>query len=417
MAEAGEHGREEYTERMVKLSRRMAYLLRHHQGKTPRDRRCPCCFRGGWMPLEELLFSTTYFSDLRKTSTDDEVRDEVFNMVKLSSGDRKKLRFTVSTVDGVQYVRANYAHSFDVDSEELPLLSVPGDPLERAPPPLRELCLRAVVRNIRRFENIGDLGDDFLLGRIWKRALGTGNLNNGVIKSFATASTESLDLGPVAEIVTNGTLRHILRNCVELRSLSLHKVLAVGEQFLRQLPKKLPSLQHLDLSNCPDMKPSWLLHLGKCPYLQSLDVTHCRGIDSEAALEPFREQLISQSSNSGQLHPRHVSVRYSHQRAASMDNAVGEEENAGEGTYGEKEEAGANVTSRPSVRGSVDRGGVYDRAEVAEVGVGGAAVGAVNDEFELPHHRRKRGALVVFSVHTHTHTEEGAICSVTHHRH
>jgi len=102
---------------------------------------------------------------------------------------------------------------------------------------MTELCLRVEMRHIRMFQNIGDIEDEFLLARIWKRAISTGNLNNGVIKSFAVATTESLDLAPVSQIVTEATLRHILRTCPEMSDLCLRGVLAVGEQFLWQLPK------------------------------------------------------------------------------------------------------------------------------------------------------------------------------------
>lgn len=302
-----------------RLSRRLAYMMRHHQSKKRADRQrnhatgehggqWPQCYFGGWFDLRDLVCSTSHFRDLRAQSSgsDDDFLGNVRLTVQYSFSTRTPdhKRFELLQVGEKEYIRARYNHSFDIHDSTLPRLAgtgVDGDPLDKDHlggvggqyvPRLRDLCIANISRHVKSYEpEFGWISDPHLLNMLWNRLVKDRKMNNTVIKGFAVEITHTLDLGPVSSLVTQSTLHHIAKNCPEIRHLSLNSCVVTTEQVLSMISKRCKHLEHLDLSNCPQIKPEWLLPLAKLPALSMLDLTGCGEIRERGTLVPLHHAV------------------------------------------------------------------------------------------------------------------------------
>lgn len=188
-------------------------------------------------------------------------------------------RFKLQTRNGVEYIRANYHHSFDVDDPDLPLFPDETGTL----PTLFELALRQVCNDIRLYAGIGNIGDSYLLNRIWNRLARDGTLSNRVIREFAVDTIEAMDLQRIGQTATISTLLYVAKNCPELKTLNLSRCVALNEQILTVVGKRCPLLEHLNLSHLPFLQPEWCASLGKLRQLETLDLSFCRDLTTKAA--------------------------------------------------------------------------------------------------------------------------------------
>jgi len=256
METAGDH--------RVRLSRSLCFLLRHAETKA-RTRSAGRAgwlryVDGGWYRLDELLEAPF----VRRFSREDLLAVVEWSMSARNAGVR---RFEVRMdEDGTELIRATYGHSFDVHA---PWTDRNGAAPEQAEdgadrvPTLSSLCVRFIVDNIKSIQDVGEIGDPYLLQEIFAALKASNRVNNSVLKGFLTAQSEIVDLSGLT--VTLTTLEHIARRCTGLIELRVPGCLAMTDHALGMIARKCRELQVVDVSGCPNVTRQGMLALGNCP--------------------------------------------------------------------------------------------------------------------------------------------------------
>ena len=231
-------------ELMLRVSKRLCYLLRHSQTDA-------LFWQDGWTSIAELPRIS---------------RAEAHAAVQTSLSIRFKGEPRFELLDHPvhgELIRARHWHSWDVSAATaLGSARVPS---------LLNLCVSSVCDHIKMFANLGD-AEPGIVGRLVSAAKARNLLTTAVIKSFATPNVDSLDFGSCR--LTPGNLEFIAKRCASLSELSLSGCTALNDQFLGMLASRCKLLRHLDLSDCRSFSQRGLEQLVRlAPQLQSLSLS------------------------------------------------------------------------------------------------------------------------------------------------
>ena len=273
----------------------------------------------------------------------------------LSTINKGQRRFEIKTIGNVEYIRAQYGHSFPLNGVgyNYPL----ADGLEYGRiPSLLEYALHSVVKNIKRFPPDMNLGqyipDAYLLQLIFETLKleyssastattstsspppVTCSISNPLIKLFLIPEMEVLNLQGI--LVSNSLLKLIGINCNKLVTLNLRGCFTdMTDTNFQFLLRKIAAssggkakLQNLDIGDCKNITDKGLEQIGKfcCPSsLKSLTLCGLPLISEDGVWKEIILKLCyCCSSNSGK----------SNEEKIEKDGRGGEELEGGEGEEG-----------------------------------------------------------------------------------